>query len=401
MAQDPFQVDQLQIEPASGNTIKISMAVDGSIQFVDAVVTSAVKLTDICGIQSVDNVFVVGAAGAGASHTTVQAALDDVPSDSSDTNPYVILVASGSYQEDITIIRNGVTLLAIGYVLLQSATATDTITIQENVSVPQYVRIEGFHIKNSNASQSCVRVVGGSTSNVGLLGINLLNCHFVATGAGSYPVRAASACRIAVYGGSMSSSAATAVCLVEECAEFCMKGVLDISSLQLDYDNLGTLSSVVGNSYRILDCNSSPSSTADPFISSNLSGAGALLASNCSSLGNVTLDGDRTFTFHSCKMGALVATSATTIVKLTSCTRGVASGLGVLHEDRIIGELTYANTTTQTFSFEVQQPDLNYAVLMEPKSGNPFVSNKAVGSFAIDFAGQTTTSFFFSVIRDV
>jgi hypothetical protein len=47
MAQDPYKVDQLQIEPAAVGTRKIRKNVDGSLEFVDPTYPSGVKLTTL------------------------------------------------------------------------------------------------------------------------------------------------------------------------------------------------------------------------------------------------------------------------------------------------------------------------------------------------------------------
>lgn len=44
VAQDPFKVDQLQIEPAAVGTRKIRKNADGSLEFVDPTYSSGVKL---------------------------------------------------------------------------------------------------------------------------------------------------------------------------------------------------------------------------------------------------------------------------------------------------------------------------------------------------------------------
>ena len=67
MVQPAYQIDQLQVEPGSGQTLTISRdAPTGSLNFVDAVVTGGINLSDLAGLASIGSVFVVGSAGAGA-----------------------------------------------------------------------------------------------------------------------------------------------------------------------------------------------------------------------------------------------------------------------------------------------------------------------------------------------
>jgi hypothetical protein len=47
MAQDPFKVDQIQIEPAATGTRKIRKNADGSLEFVDPTYPSGVKLSTL------------------------------------------------------------------------------------------------------------------------------------------------------------------------------------------------------------------------------------------------------------------------------------------------------------------------------------------------------------------
>lgn len=47
MAQDPFKVDQLQIEPAAAGTRKIRKNADGSLEFVDPTYSSGIKLVTL------------------------------------------------------------------------------------------------------------------------------------------------------------------------------------------------------------------------------------------------------------------------------------------------------------------------------------------------------------------
>ena len=50
MAQDPLQLDAIQIEPSSGDTITISRSDNGDLQFVDAIVTDGISLSRLTGM---------------------------------------------------------------------------------------------------------------------------------------------------------------------------------------------------------------------------------------------------------------------------------------------------------------------------------------------------------------
>ena len=405
MPQNPFQADQFQVDPSSGDTLTITRdTTDGSLKFVDALVTGGVTLSSMIGMQSLSNVFVVGNSLVGASHLTITSALADVPADASMANPYVIFVTSGVYQEDIAIEKDGIVIIGLGYVLIESATVTDTITIQENTTIPTFTVLKDLYIKNTNASQSCVRVVGGATSTVASNTISLIGCNFLA-GASGYPVRTASVGKIAIKGGSMKSSDPSAFCLVEETAEMFITNVSDMTALQLDYDNTGVLSSVVGCSYRILDCNFNSSNTVTNSISSTLSGLGSLFLSNVSDCGNLSLDGDRTTTAIN-SVVQNITTSSTANVILTDCKRGTLSGTGTLSESKSYGTLTFLASASETYSFGIDQPDLNYIVLIENDRGTAetdvaYVSAKTLGNVTISFSGAVNKSVSFLILRDV
>ena len=110
MAQPPFKTDVLQIEPAATGTRTISRdPTIGELRFVDPSFPAGVVLADLVGIQTITNTSVVGTGG-GAQFTTIQNAIDALPDDGSSTNPYVILLFPGTYNEKLTISKDGVVL---------------------------------------------------------------------------------------------------------------------------------------------------------------------------------------------------------------------------------------------------------------------------------------------------
>src|SRR3989344_4953294 len=109
MAQGPFLIDQIQIEPGSGQLLLIYRDATGSVAF------------QVAGLRTIGNVKVVGRSGAGAQYTTIQDALDTVPTSASATNPYIILVMPGRYDETVNIVRDGVRLVGLGQPEIRSA----------------------------------------------------------------------------------------------------------------------------------------------------------------------------------------------------------------------------------------------------------------------------------------
>lgn len=169
MAQPPFLLDVLQIEPGSGDTLTIDRdSAHGGMKFVDAVVTSGVLLQNLIGIRSITGVYVVGRGGDGAAYTTIQSALDAIPTASSATAPSVVLIMAGVYTENLTIHKDGVYLFGLGGVTINNSGASDTVEISAwtdgtTSTTPQDVLLQNLTITNDQVAQSCVRCIGADT----------------------------------------------------------------------------------------------------------------------------------------------------------------------------------------------------------------------------------------------
>jgi hypothetical protein len=165
MAQPPFLVDELQIEPGSGNTLTVSMdATTGAMKFVDAVLTSGVLLPDLVGLRGVTGVYIVGRAGDGAPYTAIQDALDAIPASSSAALPSLVLILPGVYTENVTIQKDGTYLVSLGGVTITNSGASDTVEISAAIATtPQDVLLRGITVANTSATQSCVRILGADT----------------------------------------------------------------------------------------------------------------------------------------------------------------------------------------------------------------------------------------------
>jgi len=172
MAQPPFLVDQIQIEPGSAGTRLISKDSSGELRFQDPVLT--LLLSQMAGTRNITGVFIVGRDGSGAAYTSIQDALDDIPSSSSSTDPSVVLVYPGTYQENLTIQRDGVSIIALGEVTLQNDGASPTVTISASVdSTPQSITLRNLTITNDAAGQACIQVVGADAFAIGSFLVNL------------------------------------------------------------------------------------------------------------------------------------------------------------------------------------------------------------------------------------
>lgn len=163
MPQPPFLVDELQIEPGSGDTLTISRdSTDGAMALVDAVVS--VLLPDLVGLRNVTGVYIVGRAGDGSPYTSIQDAIDAVPASSSASAPSLVLILSGLYTENVTIQKDGVYLVGVGGVTITNDGVSDTVEISAAIATtPQDILLRGLTIQNTSAAGACVRLLGADS----------------------------------------------------------------------------------------------------------------------------------------------------------------------------------------------------------------------------------------------
>lgn len=172
MPQPPFLVDQVQIEPGSIGTRLISRHSTGELKFQDPLAT--LLLSQMAGARNITGVFVVGRGGYGAPYTSIQDALDAVPDSSSSINPSLVLVYPGTYSENLTIQKDGVSIIGLGEVTVSNTGAADTVTIFSSIaSTPKSVTLRNLKIANNSASKFCVNVLGADTFATGSFVINV------------------------------------------------------------------------------------------------------------------------------------------------------------------------------------------------------------------------------------
>ncbi len=165
MAQSPFQVDALQIEPGSGDTLTVGRdSTAGAMKLVDAVLTAGVLLPSLVGMRAITGVYVVGRAGDGAAYTTIQAALDAIPDTSSTLLPSIVWVLPGVYTENVTLQKDGVFLCSPGGAKITNSGAAHTVTISASLdTVPLKTVIRGMEIESTTAAYACIKVDGADT----------------------------------------------------------------------------------------------------------------------------------------------------------------------------------------------------------------------------------------------
>jgi len=365
-------------------------------------VAGTLTLAQLAGLQTMTNVLMVGKGGPASRYTTLTDALATIPPSASSTNPYVVLVGPGVYEENVILNSDGVTLFALGSVRVTapSGSTTAALTIQADGSVvPKGCKVIGFSFVNPNSNRDCVRIYGLAGSEVGSEWLSFLDCDFEASGDGAYQIRADTADFIRVQGGSWSNSHVNSRTKFTNCARVVVEGVQDAKDFTLLYDTTGSVPSEVSSEYRLAYL-----SGVDT-IACTLSGAGSLFLDNVSQTGNLTVDGDRPLDASFCRFGNLTV-NGTVEATLSACSRGTATGSGTstLAESYLSGSASFTADDTGAVAFDVGQPDTDYSVSLElgANAGGlvpASVETKTVSGFDIVFDAAQTTTVGYTVTR--
>lgn len=386
MTQPPFQVDVLQLDPGSGDTLTVDRdpATHG-MRFKDPSIPSGVLLSQLANLNTVTGVLTVGRGGSGATYSTLQAALNAVPTSSSATNPYVILVLPGTYTETLTWNKDGMTLLALGHVVIQPVSTAPVITITGAVgSTPLKATLQGVTVLQPQDGQPCVSLVGGAGSTVGSQGILFQDCTFKPTGIGGVTILASAVNNLILRNCRSDGASGSASMQISQCASLDVQGGL-IPSLQVDFNSSGTIPSVSVGAYRFSQCESIGA------ILSTLQGGGSIAITTCVT-GNVTINGNRTLVARGSTLGTLTV-NGTSAVTLVGSTRGAASGAGTLQEDRLVGTSAFSTTDTVLVTFAVPRASASFLVLFDAGPlGPPWAVSKTVNGFTIQFSTPVSTT---------
>jgi len=412
MPQDPFLIDQIDIEPGSVGTRRINRdAGTGGMAFQDTVVTSPLTLVQLAGLRNVPNVLIVGKSGAGAQYTTIQAALDVVPSAASSTNPYIVLVMPGRYDETVNIVRDGVRLIGIGQPEIRSALEATpdaggndhTVIISAQLgTIPLSTIISGFIISNVHTNKACVRVIGAAASTVGSGGIFIKDCDIRANGAGgNRSIWATAVNVIRVYGGYWSEAANLGLLLLQEVATFSAVAVSGIGAIDLRYDTTEDQPSLGGLSYSMIDCGNIAGLTAlaTP-ITVDLAGDGIMLFEGCTLDGQANLSGDRSMVLRGCIATSLNLLETVSVTAPNTLVQALVAGnlTAELDLPKKRGTAVMGAVATVAVAFDIPMTDANFEVSLELPSRpvndeTPWVTLKAVTGFTINFqTAQTMTA---------
>ena len=418
MAQGPFLIDQLQIEPGSAGTRLLSRdAGTGGLKFTDPVV-GALLLSQLAGLRAVPNVFVVGKSGAGAQYTTIQSALDDVPPSASATSPYLVLVLPGRYDETISIVRDGVRLMGLGQPEIRSALeatpnapgATHTVNIFSDLgTTPKTVIIENFIISNIHTSKAAVRVTGSVGTLLGNGGVLLRNCSVQANAAaGNYSLWANTCNTIRIEGGNWQEANNLGLLLLREVSLFQAVGVAGLGALDLRYDTGEDQPVNAAIGFFFGQCPNIATVTAfGTPVAVTCSGAGYLEFSGCS-VSDLTFNGDRPLSALGTAFQALtlLGTVQATLVGGAHEATNV-NVLAVLDEHQRKGGASFGAELTKAVTFDIPFSDGNYQVSFEVDSQpvndeTPWVTGKAGTGFTLNFAtAQTLTVAWLATRTDV
>lgn len=324
MAQPPFQTDSIQIEPSSGDTLLIDRdPTTGSLRFTDPHVSSSISLQDMSGLSNLDSVLVVGKNNT-APYSTLQEAINDVPASASSDEPILIVVGPGTYEENISIQKDGVFIKGMGAATIKASTANPTVTIEAGVStIPKICHLEDLTIINEYTGKACFDINGGTNSEVGSEEISLINLNMVASGVGSKQIDADTMNKIRVQGGTWGESSSSSLATFTQVAEFVLRDLEKINDIEISYDSTGAIPVSTIAEHYLVNCGQVGS------ITNTADGKGTLTVTGCPSCGNITLNGDQTHNFTASRILNLTLNNTTT-AQLLATSLLVSSGTGTL-----------------------------------------------------------------------
>ncbi len=412
MPQPPILADQLQIEPGSSGSRLVRRAADGSLEFVDPLNPSGITVSQLAGLQAVTNVSVVGKAGTGAQYTTVQAALNAVPANSTRINPYLILVMPGVYTEDLTVNRDGVHIIGIGRPILQSALEATpnavgnahTLTVAAGEgTIPLTVHLENFTITNAHDDKAAVRVVGGAASTLLTDGLRLRNCFLEGNAAGgNYPLWASTAGAVFLNDCSCTGANNLETVLIEEMSSCVLKAVAMASAFSFRYE-VGQPEPSGGPGYLyIARCTDFGVDTnLIPAVSIDCDGDGTseLRQVTMSLASRIQYSGGESHSAEDCSLGVLSLLETPTLLASKTRFQSIlaANANAKLQRDVITGTAVFAGDATKAVTFDVPlQTGNTYDVQVELPSRpvndeTAWVTGKTTTGFSINF--QTAQTF--------
>lgn len=407
MAQDPFKVDQVQIEPGSGTTILIRRKSSSSppeLEFVDGVITGGLTLSSMASLSTIPNVYIVGTSGAGAEYTTIQDALDDIPVGASAANPYVVLVMSGVYTETVNLVRDGVHIIGLGRVVIANDSDDDhTLIISaQDGTIPLTVTLENLTITNDVNAKACVRISGGAGSTLGSGLITLRNCVLEATTT-NRTIWASSCNNLLVDGGRIGGLEMDLFACYEV-AQVRVENVHTMGGFLYRWDTGESLPSWAPVGCFVANCaNIGAGSDLSPPVTVTLEDGEASFV-GCG-MGDVTISGTQTVTFENCSVrGTLSSQDTSTVNCILTRATTLTSAVGATVTPSILtGTASFAGTSSEDVAFDASMSDADYTVSLTLKGDSggvvPWVTAQLVSGFTINFGAAKTLDVDWTVTR--
>lgn len=240
---------------------------------------------------------------------------------------------------------------------------------------------------------------GGTGSTVGSNQILIKDCILNAIGVGSSPVHASTVNKVLVKGGTWYGSASTANAVITQTALFSIIGTEWVSDLEVAYDasdteplSAGVSDISIQNVPRVGD------------VLANMVDGGSLVFTQCSSIGDVTMGGNRALYISDSIIEDLVLSDTVSAVFKRVSTGTVTAAAGnVLSENIVVGYSVFVASLTEDVAFYCAMPDASYTVTLDiPVAGvTGQVTARSVTGFTIALSGLITDTVYWSVARTV
>lgn len=239
---------------------------------------------------------------------------------------------------------------------------------------------------------------GGVDSDVGADEVLLSGCTLLATGVGTRQVLTQTVNNVRVSGGTFAGSSSTSECVIAQTASFKLLGVEWVNDVQAAYDDTDDQPSVVTSEFEVVNCG-----RAGDFIT-NYVGEGSVLFANVPVVGDLTINGDRTFAAVGCEFGDCLIED-TVVARMVNCTRDSLAGVGTptVAESSLVLSSALVAALSEDVVFTRVQPDAVYAVLVDvPTAGAVAnVTAKADTGFTVTFSAAVTGTAFYTVLRQM
>lgn len=239
---------------------------------------------------------------------------------------------------------------------------------------------------------------GGINSEVGLTEVALIGCDLVAAGVGTRQITTQTVNNVRVQGGTWYGSTSTSECVVAQTASFKMFGVGWANDFQAAYNTASDQPLTTTSEFSILNCGRLND------ITTNFIGEGSVSLANIPVVGDVTVNGDRTFTAVNCELGATLIED-TVVARLVNCTRDSLAGAGTptVAESSFVTSSALVAAGVDTVTFARTQPNTSYAVLVDvPTAGiTAAVTAKTTADFTVTFSAPVTGTVFYTVLRQM